>query len=85
MWARVALAAAAAGCTAAAALTGCGDKPMPLTADQQMAVAKANPQMQAVLDQLHNDGGKSFSMLTVDQARSGPHGRAWPPWRWPRR
>ena len=45
---------------------------MPLTPEQQMAVDKANPQMQAVLNQLHDDGAKSFSVLTVEQARSGP-------------
>ncbi len=71
-WGRMAVAVAAAGCTAAAALTGCGEKPMPLTPEQQMNVAKADPQMQVVLDQLHKDGAKSFSVLTVDQARSGP-------------
>ena len=53
-------------------LAGCGDKSPPLTQAQQMDVAKANPQMQVVLDQLHKDGGKSFSTLTVDQARKGP-------------
>ncbi len=72
VWGRMAVAVAAAGCTAAVALTGCGEKPMSLTPEQQMNVSKADPQMQAVLDQLHKDGAKSFSMLTVDQARSGP-------------
>ena len=66
--------AAAIGCTAAllAAAVGCGSSPKPLTADQQMEVSKADPQMQLVLDQLHKDGAKSFSMLTVDQARKSP-------------
>ena len=70
-WGRLAMLTAVAGCTAVV-MSGCGEKPMPLTPDQQMAVSKADPQMQVVLDQLHKDGAKSFSMLTVEQARSGP-------------
>ncbi len=72
-WGKWAVRLAAAGCTLGlAAATGCGDKAPPLTPEQQMHVSMANPQMQAVLEQLHKDGGKSFSMLTVAQARSGP-------------
>ena len=71
VWGRMAV--AAAGCAVAGlALSGCGDKPTPLTQDQQMEVGMANPQMQAVLDRLHKDGGTSFSKLTVAQARGGP-------------
>ena len=71
-WGRMMVAVAAAGCTAAVAMVGCGPKPMPLSPEQQMKVSQANPQMQAVLDQLHKDGAESFSKLTVSEARSGP-------------
>ncbi len=59
------------GC-AAALVAGCGAKPMPVSPETQQAIDQANPQMQAVLDQLHKDGAKSFALSTVAEARGGP-------------
>ncbi len=61
----------------AGTMVGCAAQPQPVSPETQAVIAQANPQMQAVLDQLHKDGAKSFSMLTVAEARSGPSaGRA---------
>ena len=70
--AMTAVGCAALGAAVAMTAGGCGDKAPPLTPEQKMEVGKADPQMQAVLDQLHKDGGMSFSKLTVEQARKGP-------------
>ncbi len=62
----------AAACGLGLVAFACGPEPMKLTPQQQAAVAKADPDMQKVLDKLHSMGGKPIESLTADEARKQP-------------
>ena len=64
--------ALAAACGFGLVAFACAPEPTKLTPEQKAEVAKADPDMQKVLDKLHSMGGKPIETLSAEEARKQP-------------